>query len=156
MNSAQIRNVLYEALGSSTMYETNMYACDQLNYIESNQFAVVVNSDDSKHEGMHWLAIYKDRNSSVEFFDSFSLPLEFYSPSIRSFLNDFGTYATCNKRQIQSNFSVTCGHFCLYYLLNRCRGQSMESILSEFSLTNLTANDVKVKQFVETNFHCDS
>ena len=52
MNSTELRNILGEIVTST---ETGVFACDQLNFVEGDEFAIVVNSDESSQPGMHWL-----------------------------------------------------------------------------------------------------
>ena len=153
MNSNELRSILCQAIQKT--FKTGAYACDQLNNVKSDQFAIIVNSDDSNHAAMHWLAIFKERNHDIEFFDSFGMSISFYSPHIKLFLKKFGKRIVQNRHQIQSNFSNTCGNFCVYYLLHRVRGWSMTSILKDFTLQNLYLNDEKVYLFVKLNFTQD-
>lgn len=151
MNSNQIRHVLHH--GKIGQFHTGVYACDQLHHVNSDQFAIVVNTDDSNHKGMHWLAIFKKRFCEVEFFDSFAMPISFYSPFIKSFVKRFSKRFLHNNIQLQSNYSNMCGQFCCFYILHRMRGWSLDSIINDFSFTNLARNDEKVYQFVQSNFH---
>ena len=151
MNSNQIRNILQQ--GIHKKFKTGVYACDQLHNVKSDQFAIIVNSDDSNHKGMHWLAIFKKRNCEIEFFDSFAMPISFYSPRIKFFLEQFSKRVILNTQQVQSNYSNTCGHFSIYYLLHRVRGWSLPCIVQDFSKTNLIKNDEKVYSFVKSNFY---
>ena len=48
---------------------------------------------------------------------------------------------------IQSLFSIVCGHYCVYFILFRCRNISLYAILSVFTL-NLTENDRHVFDFI--------
>jgi hypothetical protein len=150
MNSEQIRSILLECVDDR--FETGVFACDQLDSVQSRQFAIVVNSDDSEHRGTHWLAIVKENGCNIEFFDSFSMPISFYSPYIKKFLSKFSKTIQCSKPQLQSAFSTTCGHFCLYYIINRCSGRSLESIMRDFSFKDLKSNDDAVQTFIQTNF----
>ena len=56
-----------------------------------------------------------------------------------------------NSRDLQSLGSNVCGHYCLYYLINRCKKISVKTILSRFS-NNLRSNDRFVYQFIVKHF----
>ena len=85
MNSTDIQNVLQISVPDK--FGVAVLPCDWLSRITADQFAVVVNSDTAEKPGMHWLAIFKEkRKSGIEFFDSCSMPVNFYHPNIGSFL----------------------------------------------------------------------
>lgn len=152
MNTTEIRKILNAAI--DVRYTTEVLACDQLHLVKSNEFALIINSDTSDKPGTHWLALFKEAsNDIIEFFDSFSMPVEFYNPHILKFINERCNYLNQSRIQIQSNLSTTCGHFCIFYLIQRTRGVTFENILSEFSRTNLVKNDKKVETFVNENFY---
>jgi|GEM_PF-2026801 len=155
MNSTQIRCILTNNIPG---FEVGVFASDQLRYIQSNKFAIVVNSDDSSKPGTHWLAIFRD-GKQIEFFDSFSFPPSFYSINILRFLKKYNRKFKTSNYQVQSNFSVMCGHFCVYFLINRSLGISFKEIIHSFSKSKLIENDDKVYKFVQTNFqrsHCNN
>jgi len=152
MNTTDIQDVLEVSVPDK--FGVAVLPCDWLSRINADQFAVVINSDTAKSPGMHWLAIFKERSKKqIEFFDSCSMPLSFYNPSIGHFLENHANAVLSNCDRIQSEFTNTCGHFCIYYLLHRTSGKSFEAILNDFSLTDLPSNDHIVKQFVRDNFH---
>ena len=154
MNTTEIRNILKSTI--DTKYFSDVLACDQLKLIKSDQFALIVNTDTSNEDGMHWLALFKEKNSkTIEFFDSFGMPLDFYSKYINDFVEKYD-YVKQSGIQIQSNFSTTCGHFCIFYLEQRCKGIELDTILKHFSTSNLTKNDRSVEMFVHQNFQSKS
>ena len=53
----------------------------------------------------------------------------------------------CHTPTVQSLFSTTCGHYCVYFILYRCHGYSMRDIVSRFS-SNLTENDRNINLFI--------
>lgn len=81
----------------------------------------------------------------TEFFDSFG-----NSPDRFSF-NDFvernSNTVTFNSLKLQGNLSMTCGGFCVYFALNRCRGVKMFEIVTRFS-KNEKVNDRKIGEFM--------
>jgi hypothetical protein len=71
----------------------------------------IINLDESKNQGTHWVAYAKDGNY-CEYFNSFGdikPPLE-----LITYLNDYDILY--NYKQFQKFSSVNCGHLCLKYL----------------------------------------
>ena len=73
MNTLQIERLLKKDLKSKTIFK-KVCALDQL---EKPTFpsAYVINSDPSSKPGEHWVAVYFDKRSRGEYFDSYGLPL---------------------------------------------------------------------------------
>jgi len=106
----------------------------------------IANTDPSFMQGTHWTAVFVDRNGNIEYFDSYGRqPL---SPQMKHFC---GLGYRYNPYMIQSAYSALCGHFCIFYLVYRCRGISQENVLNMFNLNNLTYNECKVQNFVKFN-----
>lgn len=73
----------------------------------------IINLDDSKNEGTHWVA-YAKQNNYCEYFDSYGdlkppLELERYLKNVEIFYN---------YRRYQRFNSFNCGHLCLKFLHN--------------------------------------
>ena len=112
---------------------------------------LIVNTDPCWKPGTHWLAIFMDENRNLEFFDSYGQhPLKYRR--VYEFLRwhgkDENEWKT-NTKQLQGPLSSTCGQFCLYFLLWRCRGVSFEKIMSGFD-ENGSANDIMVTSFINS------
>ena len=119
-----------------------VYARDEVpKEIRTFPTGYIVNTDKSDGLGKHWVAFYGESKEEKEFFDSYG-----HSPSHFSF--EANTY---NDKRLQSNTSRVCGQYCLYYLLNRCRGVTMESLLRPFG-NDLKANDNYVYEYIQTSF----
>ena len=101
--------------------------------------AFVVNTHDSTQPGEHWFAIYLPVRGPAEYFDSYGLPpfqqriVEFLKKNSNSFIH--------NKQRIQSDTSVNCGLFSLFYLYFRTKGYTMKQYLKFFVKDNLSYND---------------
>ena len=111
----------------------------------------VANTDPHFKAGEHWVAFYvpsESKRHPMEYFDSYGLkPPEIFTPFLEeSYLR--------NTKFIQHPLSSTCGQYCIYYILKRNRGHSMEKIVGEFSVDTLE-NDIIVNQTVEHNFNVD-
>lgn len=110
----------------------------------------IANTDPSWKPGGHWLAVFVDHENNVEFFDSYGQdPTEY--PMISAFLRKYEDTCKRNTVQLQSYFSSTCGQFCLYFILWRCRGVTFENIMSAFDECKET-NDFLVTTFVNGLF----
>lgn len=110
----------------------------------------ILNTDPSWKSGSHWLAIYVDHKGNAEFFDSYGqLPSKY--PAVQAFLRKYDDTCKFSTRQLQSTLSSTCGQFCLYFLLWRCRGVSFDCILRSFDHLQEN-NDLLVTTFINTVF----
>ena len=83
---------------------------------------MVVNTAKSYMPGEHWIALYKE-GSILEIFDSFG--------AYYSFLNKLSYHIVSQKNQLQKTDSPYCGFYCLYFLYNRCRGVSYNSVCKD-------------------------
>lgn len=75
----------------------------------------------------------------------------FYSGGFNDFFVVNNLTLQYNDKRLQSMDSNACGYYCVYYLINRCRGVPMEEILHTFS-NNLNNNDTFVFDFVRNTF----
>jgi hypothetical protein len=117
--------------------------------IAKTPLCIIVNTDPSYKPGTHWLALYIDEKCKVEFFDSYGRTVDKY-PFIKKFIErNNAQLIKANTHQLQGSLSSTCGQFCLYFLLWRCRGISFEKIMSSFS-NSVDANDILVTAFVNS------
>ena len=116
MNSLQIDSILRNDYMTKHIFQ-GVYAVDVLP--ESCVGMYVINTDEHDQPGQHWVAVYND-----EYFDSFGLPP--LDQRIKDFL---GYNIIYNKVTLQPILTNACGFYCVYYLLERARGQSMEDII---------------------------
>ena len=128
-----------------------VYARDQIpQNIPNTPYGYIVNTDASDKRGAHWLAVLIDSNNKGEFFDSYGHSPQFYN---------FPFELSYNSKRLQSSYSLVCGHYCLYYLLNRCRNISMKTIVNIFG-SEYNDNDSYVSKYIENafpfcfSFHC--
>ena len=147
MNTDQIEFLLKKDLYSQKIFK-NVCAKDFLPKVVYPS-AYVINSDPSSKPGEHWIAVYFDKNGKGEYFDSYGLSPDMLG--FTDFMNANSTSWVYNKKTLQSLFSKMCGHYCVYFILFRCRGLSMRDITSHFS-SNLTENDRRVANFINDLF----
>ena len=146
MNTQQIEALLNRDPYSKDIFK-KVCARDQ---IEKPTFpsAYVINSDPSNKPGEHWIAVYFDKKGRGEYFDSYGLPPHVLQ--LDSYMNCYSsTDWIYNKKPLQALFSSVCGHYCVYFILFRCRGKSLHRIVHNFS-SNLTENDRCVTRFIQS------
>lgn len=147
MNTLQLLHVIQVDPKSRTKF-CGVYAADTLpNVIHHYPCGLIVNTDPISEQGSHWLAMYFPSNDVGEFFDSYGYPPEFYKKNFKMFLNSHTKTWTYNPRCLQSLNSSTCGQFCLYFIMNRNRGKTLQSIVRSFS-NDRSLNDHRVSVFV--------
>ena len=126
-----------------------VYAEDRLpETLEQYPCGFIANTDPKGQPGKHWVAFYFRSPQQGEFFDSYGHPPQFYSDDFVVFLNEHCQEWIVNEKELQSLNSRFCGHYCIYYLMHRARGVSMETIVNRFSKNRLK-NDQLVNHFVE-------
>ena len=102
----------------------------------------IINTDPDSKPGEHWLAVYYTQYKQFNFFDSYGL-----SPNTYGFNND--AFSQYNKRCVQALVSDTCGQHCIYYLINRFKGNT--DPYSAFPLSTPVADlDSFVRSFVDS------
>ena len=113
-----------------------------------SNFCLVVNPDEMGMTGSHWLALYV-AGSHGEFFDSLGKPLSSYDRRITIFFAKVGcSIVTSNVNRFQLQGSVSCGKYCLYYLVYRTLGYSVRRILSSLSTFSREKNEEIVNVFL--------
>lgn len=145
MNTQQIDSLLKRDPFSKKIFK-KVCALDQ---IEQPIFpsAYVINSDPSNKPGEHWVAVYFDKNGKGEYFDSYGLPPSFLD--LDEYMNRHSRSWIWNRKTLQALFSTTCGHYCIYYILLRCRGIPLLDIVESFS-SYLTENDRFITRFIRS------
>ena len=85
----------------------------------------IINLDDMTGPGTHWVC-YRNIDNVVEYFDPFGLimpneALEYFHTS--------GKRIVYSMDEIQNRNTVLCGYWCLYYLFERQRGNSILNVI---------------------------
>lgn len=152
MNEVELMRIL---LGNDV---TAPYFCGVISHDQLNTQPVpdegyyICNSDDSNGPGKHWLAVCwsSQKKQPAELFDSLAhLPKE-YDKNFTDFLISNGPDYSFSLKRVQSESSIKCGEFCVFFVYHRCKGFTFEEILAMFCDTNLEQNDVIVEQFMQT------
>ena len=85
----------------------------------------IINLDDMVGPGTHWVC-YRNLDSVVEYFDPFGLIMP---NEALIFLSSSGKQIVYSLDEIQNRNTVFCGYWCLYYLFERQRGNSILDII---------------------------
>ena len=105
----------------------------------------IVNTDPARKPGQHWLGLWTERNK-CDIFDSYGLPLHVYKdPDLHQWWSQW-KYLTRSDITLQTMDSKTCGHYALFFLKARARGQTYQDSLGRWSIDNLVLNDRKVAE----------
>ena len=112
-----------------------IYAFDKLPKIDKlrklnkdqKQIYLIINTHPFNKPGEHWFAVCiqnaKGKNIPNEYFDSYGKKPH---PKIVSYLENFVLFS---KKQIQSEFTTTCGQWCMYYILFKNHGGSLFQLI---------------------------
>ena len=147
MDSRQISRVLRKDDVASKHF-VGVFPSDKLP--KKMHGALVANTDPHNKPGMHWVAFFVDHDDCMEYFDSYGMV-----PFVKSFqkiLKRSPNGWMYNTKRIQGPLSTTCGHYCVYFLLLRCRGYSLQDIVSVFDRHNLVENDITIADFINEHF----
>lgn len=98
-----------------------VFPCDMIPLIEG-EGGLIVNTDNSKEKGTHWVALYTNGDGNILYFDSFGLPPIVYEIII--YIKKFRE-CTYNTVQIQDIYSSDCGELCIAFLIYMFKGHSM-------------------------------
>ena len=98
--------------------------------------AYVINLDEHKDTGTHWIALFCNRNEIV-YFDSFGV--EHVPEEIKEFIGNKNIKA--NIFRVQANNSVMCGYFCIGFIDFMLAGKKLTDFTSLFSPNDFKKND---------------
>lgn len=106
---------------------SGVYPYDRLpRYINNVPQGFVANTDSHDKAGQHWVALYITDKYYGEFFCSFGNSISYYSHHFIDFFRRRGVNTVIsNTRKLQSDDSMLCGFYAVYYLAHRCRDISL-------------------------------
>jgi hypothetical protein len=110
--------------------------------IKSFPAAFVFNTDPSTKKGEHWIALYFEDSKRGFYFDSYGLPP--IHKIFESFMGENSKIWTYNDICLQSLDSNVCGHYCIYYIIQKCKGLNA---FAKFTYDTYK-NDVFVRSYV--------
>lgn len=150
MNTSQIKSILSSHESTKKIF-LGVFPSDMLpTSIKHYPTCFVCNVDTSNMPGSHWLAFYIPSLDKCEFFDSFGNPPGFFNGPISDFCSRF-PQVTFNPITLQTNITAVCGQYTIYFLINRCRNESLKRFLTRFVCENIS-NDQRVYNFVAKRF----
>jgi hypothetical protein len=82
------------------------------------RFFCICNTDTQNGNGKHWICFVKSAKSCIECFDSLGLSSE-KQELIKNFCHFKEKQLHFNRTQFQKSDSVTCGLFCVYFIIQR-------------------------------------
>ena len=88
----------------------------------------IINLDDIQGPGTHWVC-YRNLDSVVEYFDPFGLIMPNEALKYFNTASPSGKQIIYSIDEIQNCNTVLCGYWCLYYLLERQRGNSILDVI---------------------------
>jgi hypothetical protein len=145
MNSYQLTLALLDDKYTKN-YFVGVFARDELPIRVRIPSCFIINTHNRNQPGEHWLAIFLNKDGSVEFFDSMGLPPSFYKLDkyLETISNNKIRYST---KRLQGFFSNYCGVYCLYFLYQRSRGVLFEDIINQFK--DINNNDKLIQKFIK-------
>ena len=148
MNEVELTKLLVENQVTAP-YFCGVISHDQLNYLPTPQQGFYVcNTDVSTGPGEHWVTVSWFKRQAADFFDSLAKTPTEYSQNFTNFLINNGPQYKISSMRIQGPDSVKCGEFCVFYAYHRCKGYTLNDIVTMFSNTRFVMNDLKVETFV--------
>lgn len=117
---------------------------DGIPLLDCFPYAVIINTQQHNLPGQHWVAVYVDSPNIVEYFDSYGL---LPNSDIASFMKCF----PINRRHtftFQRLNTKVCGHYCVYFLIKRCSGQSFHQIVKRLC-KEMPRTDKFVQEYVQ-------
>ena len=129
-----------------------IFAADELpKRLQSFPVAFIANTDKRMDPGRHWVVFYVSSRTKGEFFDSYGNSPSYYSNAFQKFFDRNGLKLMYNDKRLQGYDSSVCGQYCVYYLMQRCRGMEMKSVVEPFT-QNYANNDQFVYSYVNREF----
>ena len=105
--------------------------------------AYIVNTDPAGEPGQHWPGIWNEGNE-CEVFDSHGLPLTQYNdPDLHRWWSQWPVIQRSDT-SLQALDSQTCGHYVLFYLKAKVRGESLQDFLVRWNINNLVMNNQRL------------
>ena len=98
--------------------------------------AYVINLDERKDTGTHWIALFCMRNEVI-YFDSFGV--EHIPKEIKKFISNKNIKA--NIYRIQANDSIMCGYFCIGFIDFMLAGKTLTDYTNLFSPYDFNKKD---------------
>ena len=140
MNSKQLETILKNTKVTKNKFQ-GIFASNNIPKFKKFPHCFVANTDRAGTVGEHWIDCYVPNPRTIEYFDTFGDKPNF---DLSAYLNRYDN-VLINDRQIQSPFSDSCGHYCVYFLVARCSGtpycETMETLYKTRAMSDLLVKD---------------
>ena len=117
-----------------------VYSRDNFSKI-TKKGAYVINLDEFKNTGTHWIALFVKTNEVI-YFDSFGI--EHIPKEINKFIGNKKIKA--NIFRIQAYDSIMCGYFCIEFINYMLKGKTLLDYTNLFSPNDFKKNDQIIKR----------
>lgn len=107
-----------------------------------------IRNTSSKAPGIHWIIVYGHNDDQGEVFDPLGESVLKYPQIILPFKH----IEHQNYVQLQSDYTFTCGQFCLVFCFLRAYGWSFQRIVNTYFTKNIKHNEYLVRSFIRHNF----
>ena len=106
--------------------------------------AYVINLDDYKSIGTHWIALYANLNNII-YFDSFGV--KHIPKGIKKFIGNKNIIT--NIYRIQGHDSIVCEYFCIGFIDFMLKGKSLLDYTNLFSPNDYENNDKIIQKYFQ-------
>ncbi len=164
MNSAQIHYVLhsdpctkpvFRGVFPSDMLKEKLRSIGKQRRMTDLKLpaAYVANTAPAAEPGTHWVAFWFSANTyeAPEYFDSYGRPPDRTLLTVAGAYGHKGKFAR-NDQTLQGRLTTVCGQYCLFFILLRSRGFTLQEIISMFNADSEGWNDSMVTSFVNKHF----
>jgi hypothetical protein len=146
MNTLQLTHILQTDPNLAAI-SLGVFSSNNIPHKAKPNTCLIANTAPMGDSGEHWISIFIDSDRTGCYFDSYgSKPRTSFLP----FLESCSTYKY-NKQRVQSDITTVCGHYCIFYLLQRARGLSQSETINYFN-ENLYENDEFVAKHLSRRF----
>ena len=121
------------------------YPSDLIPKNKSRPCSIIINTDNSKSSGEHWVALYLT-HESVFYFDSFGLPI--LEMDLINYLKPYYDYVIYSKKCIQDITSTACGIYTIAFVENVKNRTTFIKFLNRFNSDKLKSNDEIVFKYL--------
>lgn len=131
------------------MHFNSVRAIDELPRTLGLRQFIIVNEQERKFEGSHWVVIFRSHKDCLEIFNSLGYK---NISKLRPYLKfNFKATIIYNNTAVQKSTSSSCGLYSIYFAIFRLLNldQSFEEILDEIFVSDLETNENKVSRFCQ-------
>ena len=122
-----------------------VFSCDRLPIVSELPCSLIMNTDPHDKPGQHWVAIHINSKRNGLYFDSYGFPP--LNHEFTEFLNQNCYNWTYNRYMIQGYNTVTCGQYCVLFILLKTLGYKLADIIHLFTHDFQVNDEIVVKIF---------